>query len=501
MEVKLFDFQQKAIQKFLDLRQGGHKRFYLGFKMGLGKTLTSLVYFRQLKLDNFLIITKANLLQQWKVNVEKIFGSEYNVVICDKAGSHEFELANKTIYLISYNRFIKYLDYLEQKYRKGKIINLPYEINFIFDESQALKSYKSQISKAIIKFQAAYGDILLLSGSVISNDLQGLYTQWRLLNNNEITYWNFARYFFIITRNRFSNWNVTGISPERANELIDQIDQFAYFKNTEFSNAINYIMLEQYNPLDKQALRNSAVIATKYNFIAPLDTPLIKANKIRQMLSGFIYGEHLDNEVIAKMSEYGTPIPTGDSWIEWSDYKTNGDKKVLFSICHSKFDMLVDKLKDSTPYLIFYNFDAERVIIETIATQAGYKCYYINGARNDLDKILANSKKDNYVIIAELTAAAQGLDGLQHKLSDIIYYSVPYSYEIYSQANARLHRTGQTKNVNVYHFIASKWEKFVLDNLEKYQTINNLIFEQNYQQFFSVVGTNDNNLVKKSKSS
>lgn len=52
-------------------------------------------------------------------------------------------------------------------------------------------------------------------------------------------------------------------------------------------------------------------------------------------------------------------------------------------------------------------------------------------------------------------SAAHGVDGLQFVYSNLVWFSVPMSFELYDQANARVRRSGQTETVSVYRIVAS----------------------------------------------
>ena len=51
-------------------------------------------------------------------------------------------------------------------------------------------------------------------------------------------------------------------------------------------------------------------------------------------------------------------------------------------------------------------------------------------------------------------ARQHGVDGLQWGGNVAVWFGLPYSLDLYEQANARLHRPGQENNVVVHHLVA-----------------------------------------------
>lgn len=495
--LQLFDYQQAAIDKFKSLTQEyGHKRFYLGFKMGLGKTICSLAYFSQIGQKHFLIITKSTLFAQWKKAYAQVFGNADNLVTLDKPGDEFKVLEEDKVYLLSYDRFTKLLE-ASPPYRVNRTKTFPFKCHFIFDESQILKSPKSKISKTMLAHQGRFENVLLLSGSLIGNNLQDAYVQWRLLNDNNISHWDFLHSYFIIKPTPFNKMNVAGIDRRKAQKLIEQIDAWSVFKNATFDEPINYITLEDYQPINYQTLRQQALIYKNLNFMTLLDSPLKRSAAIRQGLSGFYYGEPIDDAVIEQMEQIGQlQLQSTDDFIKRGD-------NLIIAKKHKKYDLLLDKLKDEQPYLIFHNYTAERDIIAALASKAGYQLYFLNGTQSAkerekaLEEINAHKGDSKWAVIANLQAASTGIDGLQHKLNNIIYFSLPYSYEAYSQANARLYRHGQDKATNVFILITHPFEQMVFNNLKRYERNGALLFEQDFFEFF---GQNDKASLAKQRS-
>jgi SNF2 family DNA or RNA helicase len=51
-------------------------------------------------------------------------------------------------------------------------------------------------------------------------------------------------------------------------------------------------------------------------------------------------------------------------------------------------------------------------------------------------------------------SGGHGVDGLQVGGNVAVWFGLPYSLDLYEQANARLHRPGQENNVVVHHLVA-----------------------------------------------
>jgi hypothetical protein len=52
-------------------------------------------------------------------------------------------------------------------------------------------------------------------------------------------------------------------------------------------------------------------------------------------------------------------------------------------------------------------------------------------------------------------SAGHGIDGLQQHFSDIVWFALPASFELYDQANRRLIRSGQQSTVRVWRILAA----------------------------------------------
>ena len=97
-----------------------------------------------------------------------------------------------------------------------------------------------------------------------------------------------------------------------------------------------------------------------------------------------------------------------------------------------------------SPVLVYYNFQADK---EALLER------FNDAELLESDKTIArwNTGKIK-ILLAHPASVAYGLN-LQEGGHIIAWYGIPWSLELYQQANARLHRQGQEKPVLVYHLV------------------------------------------------
>ena len=98
------------------------------------------------------------------------------------------------------------------------------------------------------------------------------------------------------------------------------------------------------------------------------------------------------------------------------------------------------------PVLVYYNYRHE---LERIQKQ--FLCRVLDTAKDMEDW----NKGEIPVMLAHPASAGHGLN-LQNGGSTIIWFGLPWSLELYQQANARIHRQGQKNTVVVHHLVAKE---------------------------------------------
>lgn len=111
------------------------------------------------------------------------------------------------------------------------------------------------------------------------------------------------------------------------------------------------------------------------------------------------------------------------------------------------FMELADSL-NGKPALVFYAFQHERDRIVDALKKTKLRVRVFNGAEDADD--WNNGNID--ILLAHPASTAYGLN-LQFGGNHVIWFTPTWSLELYQQANARLHRQGQTQRVIIHHLI------------------------------------------------
>lgn len=101
--------------------------------------------------------------------------------------------------------------------------------------------------------------------------------------------------------------------------------------------------------------------------------------------------------------------------------------------------------------LLFYNYRETAVWFGELAQKAGLRIASVKGG--DYGWLERWNAGELDVLVANPASAGHGLN-LQHGGHVVLWLELTYNYEYYAQANARLHRTGQVKPVQVAALVA-----------------------------------------------
>lgn len=137
-------------------------------------------------------------------------------------------------------------------------------------------------------------------------------------------------------------------------------------------------------------------------------------------------------------------------------YDDQGKIQVLHDVKLKALDNLIEAA-NGQPVLVFYSFKHEAARIAS-----RYKGVVSVKAPNAVQRWNAGEIP---VLLAHPASAGHGLN-LQQGGHIVIWYSLPFSLELYQQANARLHRQGQRNVVLVHHMLMDgTLDGYVLDGV------------------------------------
>ena len=419
MKYKPYDYQEYATQWILDKEKAG-----LLLDMGMGKSVITLTAIDELMFDYFevskvLVIAPLRVAEstwdeeaaKWDhlkhLKISKVLGTEKERInaLYTKAD----------IYIINRENVKWLVD------KCGK--DWPFDM-VVIDELSSFKSHRAQRFKALRKVRPFMKRVVGLTGTPAPNGLIDLWSQIYLLDGGErlgktITGYR-EKYFLPDKRNQhivFTYKLKEGAEEaiyEKLSDICVSMKAEDYLKLPERINNIIPIYLpkeakEKYDQLERDLLlplKDSDIVA---------NTAGVLANKLLQMANGAVYDE-------------------------------DGDVQ---EIHNAKLKALEDTIEaaNGKPVLIFYSY------------------------KHDLDRIKKHLKRDDLtvldtaedikkwnegkipIMLAHPASAGHGLN-LQAGGNIIIWFGLTWSFELYSQANARLYRQGQKQNVIIHHLVA-----------------------------------------------
>lgn len=113
-------------------------------------------------------------------------------------------------------------------------------------------------------------------------------------------------------------------------------------------------------------------------------------------------------------------------------------------------ETLLDGLPADEPVVVFCRFVADLDAVHAVCRALDRKSLELSGRRKELAEWQAGAAP---VLAVQIQAGGLGVDAT--RACYCIWYSASYSLGDHDQANARLHRPGQTRAVHYYHLVAT----------------------------------------------
>lgn len=415
MQYKAHDYQEYAKQKIIEQKACG-----LFLEPGLGKTVITLSAIWDLMFDYFdiskvLVIAPLRVAENtWTEELEKWDHLTYlriSRVLGTEAQRLEALTTPADIYVINRENVAWLAELGEWDFDM-----------LVIDELSSFKNASSKRFKALRRKRPGIDRVVGLTGTPSTNGLMDLWSEIYLLDQGKRLGKTLSTYradFFV--PDRMNGWIVYSYRPRpRAEKWIYSrlSDLCVSMKSQDF--------LQMPERLERDvAVKLPSAAREKYKelereMVAKLECKTVDAvnaavltNKLLQMASGAVYDE---NKAVAELHS-------------------------------SKLDALEDLIEaaNGKPVLIYFGYrhDKERIQkrfkeAQEIKTPEDFQSW---------------NRGEILVAIAHPASMGHGLN-LQHGGSTVVWFSLPWSLELYQQANARLWRQGQKDTVVIFRLIA-----------------------------------------------
>lgn len=417
MNFSAFDYQEGMIQH---LKDHDHGALFAG--MGLGKTVTTLRAYVDLmnegKMKGVLIIAPLRVCTVTWVDQIKRWGFSQHLKVANlrtKEGIKQWEEGSADVYLANFEMISgrgNKKGFLDQY--AGK--NMPVD-TLLIDELSCLKA-NSKRTKSVIKARGYFKRVHALTGTPSPNSVMDLFFPMKVIDGG-------ARLGKFIThfRDRFFDSDYMGFNytPKRGavEEIQRLISDICLVRRSEDHLEIpdcEFIDIDVCLPAkvmkQYKALQKHLVIALKDQIIDAQSAATL-INKLQQFTSGTVY----DDE---------------------------GGEVGLHTAKHKALAKILSK---DAPVLVLTRYKSEmKAILEAFPEAQQFD-----------EKRMDDWKAGKIPVwVANPASMSHGIDGLQDSCSTIVWMSLTYSLEQYSQTNARILRTGQSKGSKVYRVLASE---------------------------------------------
>lgn len=424
MEFEPLDYQMHGIQKILEIPKLG-----LFLDMGMGKTVTTLTAVKELKYHRFqvrkvLVIAPKKVAEgtwtkeknKWDhtkmLRVSQVLGSEAKRI---RALNTPADL-----YIINRENVCWLVDYYRNSW--------PFDM-VIIDESSSFKSHKAKRFKSLASVGSRIVRMVELTGTPSPHGLEDLWSQVYLLDGGERLGRRFTqfreRYFEPGDRGQNVIYNYRA-KPGTKESILEKISDICISMKAE-----DYLQLPEITyheipvELDRKARKAYTDMERKMVLELPEDEEDISvtsaaalSNKLLQLANGAIYDEFRNVHEI-------------------------------HSCKIEAFLELVESLQGK-PVLVFYNFQHDKERIKKALAKTGLRIRELK-TTEDED---AWNRREIDVLLTHPASSAYGLN-LQQGGNHVVWFGLTWNYELYSQANKRLHRQGQTERVIIHHLVSS----------------------------------------------
>jgi SNF2 family DNA or RNA helicase len=421
MQYSPHEYQQHATDHVID-----NKASALFLDMGLGKTVSTLTAIDQLMYVNFevskvLVIAPKRVAEDtWTGEAKKwdhLKHLKISLVLGTERQRKEALLKKADIFVINREN-VCWLVAFGQGY-------FPYDM-IVIDELSSFKSAKSARFKALRMVRQKVNRVVGLTGTPAPNSLVDLWPQLYLLDQGErlgktITGYR-DKYFNASQRNGHIVYKYE-IKKTAEQEIYDKIADICISMKAK-----DYLSLPERIELSVPVTLNGATLAKYYAFEKSLVLALNEA----------------DDLSVANAAALTNKL------LQYANGAVYDDERNVHEVHNDKIEALEEIVEaaNGKPVLVFYSYrhDVDRIKKHLKA----YKPEELQGSSH----IAQWNAGTVPFLLCHPASAGHGLN-MQAGGNTIVWFGLPWSLELYMQANARLDRQGQKQSVIIHHLITT----------------------------------------------
>lgn len=417
----LREYQALGVKWLLSLKRNSFGAC-LADDMGLGKTLQIIAFLSDRSNDNTrnLIVVPKTLLINWQREFEK-FSPDTKLYVYHGANRDICDIKDKKIVITTFQTLVNDFALYEE---------IQFD-NLIVDEAQYVKNARSKAYKALSAIQASMK--IILTGTPIENNLAEFWGLMKLINPGIVE----------------SYKNVTGDQAA----LVDKIKRMSapFLLRRLKKDVLNDLPEKQEQTLlvkmdpEQQELYDTMLESIRYEILRKNDRFEIKSNSI--MLNGLLYLQEICCHPQLLDKEF-----------------THGCTQSV------KLDLLMDLVTNSYEtghkVVIFSRFTKMLSIIEKKINSAHMNYYYLDGKTKDRMSVVDEfENSDSGIFLISLKAGGIGINLTSADVA--IIYDPWWNPASEKQAEDRIYRIGQKRNVIIYRLIVQGTIEEKIQQLQK----------------------------------
>lgn len=448
MIFKPHGYQQHCISKIIEIKKLG-----LFLDMGLGKTVTTLTAVKELKYNRFLVRrvlviapkkvaegTWAKEAAKWDhtkmLRVSPVLGSRAKRIRALNTPAD--------IYIINRENVVWLVDYYRNAW--------PFDM-VVVDESSSFKSHSAKRFKALASMGGHIDRMVELTGTPSPNGLEDLWSQIFLLDGGERLgkrYTQFReRYFQPDKRGADGMVYSYEAKPGTEESILEKISDICISMKAE-----DYLQLPD---------------LTYHEIPVVLDAKSQKAYR------------ELEREMVLQLPEDEADISVtstaalSNKLLQLANGALYDEDRQVHEVHKCKIEAFLELIESlqGKPALVFYNYQHDRTRILDALASSGLRIRELKTTQDEDDW----NNREIDILLTHPASSAYGLN-LQQGGNHVIWFGLTWNYELYTQANKRLHRQGQEEKVIIHHLVCSGTrDEDVMQALQRKDDVQSWVME------------------------